>query len=79
MPEFKNRKEAAEYWDIHAIGEHGEEGAIEVKKPLSTILSLRVDDDLLKKLKVLAKAQGVGVTTMARRLLYKASEKPSSQ
>lgn len=75
-----DRREAAEFWDTHGVDEvESEEVEIEVKKPLSAVLTVRLDPDHLKKLKLLARAQGIGVTTMARRILEQALEKPGSQ
>lgn len=68
----QRRKEAAEYWSTHPITEgEREEVVIDVdaKKPLSVVLSIRLDDEHLARLKGLAKQQDVGVTTLARRLL----------
>ncbi len=75
-----DRREAAEYWDTHSVDEvESEEVEIEVKKPLSAVLTVRLDPDHLKKLKLLARAQGIGVTTMARHILEQALERPGSQ
>ena len=63
------REAAAEHFDTHGIDEGAEEGdevEVEVSKPLSVILSIRMDDDGMKKLGRVARAQGVGITTMAR-------------
>ena len=42
---------------------------VDAKKPLSVVLSIRLDDEHLARLKGLAKQQDVGVTTLAKRLL----------
>ncbi len=75
-------KEAAEYFATHEMGEadeNTEEVEFEVKRPLSAVLSIRLDQEHLKKLKQLARAQEVGVTTLARRLLTKALDNPGAQ
>ncbi len=67
--------EAREYWDSHGIDEESpgdEEVEVQTSKNLSTILSLRMDREHIDKLKLAAKEQGVGVTTMARMLLNQA-------
>ena len=71
-PTVDRRNKAKEYWDTHAIDEEGEETDVEVKRPLSAVLSLRLDPRHLDKLKSLARAQDIGVTTMARKLLQQA-------
>ena len=79
----QRRRDAAEYWDSHDINEgvasDDVQGPIEVHKPLSAMLSLRLDDDDLAKLKLVAKARGVGLTTMARKLLHQCLEDPNNQ
>ena len=75
----QRRKEAREYFDTHDVDLSGEEVALEIRKPLSTIMSIRLDEEHVAKLKRLAKAQGVGVTTMARLLLNQAIDRPGSQ
>lgn len=75
-----SRREAAQHFDAHGIDEfEGEEVEVQAKRPLSTVLSLRLDDEHLGKLRLLAKAQGIGVTTMARRLLQQGLDRPGSE
>ena len=74
--------EAREYWDSHGIDEElpgDEEVEVRTSKNLSTILSLRMDREHIERLKLLAKEQGVGVTTMARILLNRAVDQPEKQ
>ena len=76
----KSREETAEYWDTHELNEiEGEEVDVEVRKPLSATLSMRLDQEHLSQLKLLAHAQDTGVTTMARRLLYQCLDNPGNQ
>ena len=56
-----------------------EEVEVEVKKPLSHILSVRMDDDDFKRLRLAAKMQGVGLTTMARIMLKQTLSRPDHQ
>ena len=79
---IRRREEAAKFWDSHDVtAENSEEitEEIQVRKPLSAMISLRLSDDDLSKLKLVARAQGVGVTTMARMLLHQCLENPGSQ
>ena len=74
--------EAREYWDSHGIDEESpgdDEVEVRTSKNLSTILSLRMDREHIERLKLLAKEQGVGVTTMARILLNRALDRPTEQ
>ena len=80
-PKREARKEAAEYWASHGIDELGheaEEVEVDVKRPLSTVLSIRIDGESMSKLKLMAKTQDIGVTTMARKLLKHALNSPDS-
>ena len=78
----RRREEAAEFW---ASNEVTEENSVEVteevvvRKPLSATLSLRISDEDLANLKLVAAAQGVGITTMARILLQKVLQNPGHQ
>ena len=77
-----SREEAAKFWAENEITDENSEQVTEeihVRKPLSAMISLRLSDDDLCSLKLVARAQGVGVTTMARTLLHQCLENPSSQ
>ena len=76
------REEAAEYWAANEITTENSSEAPEdilVRKPLSAMLTLRLSDEDLSKLKLVAAAQGVGVTTMARMLLHQCLTNPGLQ
>ena len=78
----RSREEAAKFWAEHEITDDNSEQVteeIQVRKPLSAMISLRLSDDDLSKLKLVAQAQGVGVTTMARMLIHQCLENPGSQ
>lgn len=70
IPEFKNDKEAAEFWDDHDLADFEEdlEPVTDVRFRLSrkTVVSLRLDPDDLQLLKQLASEKGVGHSTLAR-------------
>ena len=79
---IRRREETAEFWDTHSVtAENSDEVSedIQIRRPLSATLSLRISDDDLTKLKLIATAQGIGVTTMARMLLHQCLENPGSQ
>lgn len=77
---FRRRSEARSYFDVHSINESpGEEVDVEAKTPLSAMMSLRLDQEHFKKLKVLARAQKVGATTLARTILQEALDEPEGQ
>ena len=78
---MRSRKEEAEYWETHTIDEvegEGQEEAVVVRKPLSSVFSIRLAAEDVKQLREMADAQGVGPTTMARRLLRQCLSDPYS-
>ena len=65
-------EEAAEYWDTHSVTDDNTQPVTDpiiVKKPLTSVFSIRLDQDDVAKLRALARANGIGHTTMARNLL----------
>ena len=79
------REEAAEYWSTHELTEDTpgweeveEPITFKFKRPLSVVLSLRVDDEHIDRLSELAAARRIGVTTLARELLYEALDREPS-
>ena len=75
-------KEEAEYWDSFdssKLTEEVEVEAVRPKKPLTHTLSVRMEREDMRLLEGLARAQGVGVTTLARMLLRQVLSKPYHQ
>ncbi len=67
-----DRRAAAEYWDEHGIDDvlpEDVEVDIEVKKPLSAVISVRMDPGHVEKLRRLARDRSLGMTTMARKII----------
>ena len=86
IPRFRNEQEEAEFWDTHSVTNFLDElepVELAVKKPLGHILSVRIDSQDFHRLTEMARAEGVGVTTLARMLLKatlkEAQAKPGSQ
>ena len=81
MKKKMTRKEAREWFDNHSITEANdlEEVEVKVKEPLTLILSLRIDEEHRRKLSEAALAQNVGITQLARQLLYHALDKGKTE
>jgi len=82
VPKITDIEAARKYWDSHSIDEvEGEEVEVEVRQPLSHVLSVRIDNDDFQTLKVMAKNKKIGVTTLARQLLHEslASSRSNSE
>ena len=76
----RSRREEAEYWESHTLDEvaseeQGDE-AVVVRKPLSSVFSIRLDPEAVKQLRDMASAMGVGPTTMARMLILQGLRDP---
>ena len=72
MPKFKSLKEERNFWDTHSVADYLSElkktGEIVFERhPLKRNFQMRLDDTTINKLKKLAKAKGVDVSTLMRR------------
>lgn len=69
IPEFKNRKEEAEWFDAHDMADYqGEFKTTKARfaKNLSEGINIRLDKETLMMLRIKAEEQGIGPTTLAR-------------
>jgi len=75
VPKFKNLKEEREFWDTHNSTDYLDD--FEVAKdvvfvrPKKEVISLRMDPNLVKRLRELADKEGLPPTTYARMLIVK--------
>ena len=75
VPKFKNLKEEREFWDTHNSTDYLDD--FEVTKdvvfvrPKKEVISLRLDPNIVNKLKELADKEGLPPTTYARMLIVK--------
>jgi predicted DNA binding CopG/RHH family protein len=75
VPKFKNLKEEREFWDSHDSTDYLND--FEVAKdvvfvrPKKQVMSLRLDPNVLNKLRELADKEGLPLTTYARMLIVK--------
>ena len=75
VPKFNNLKEEREFWDSHDSTDYLDD--FEVAKdvvfvrPKKQVMSLRLDPNILKKLRELADEEGLPPTTYARMLIIK--------
>ncbi len=74
-PKFKNLKEEREFWDTHDSTDYLDD--FEVAKDVvfvrhkKQVMSLRLDPNILNKLRKLADEEGLPPTTYARMLIVK--------
>ena len=69
IPEFKNRQEAAEWFDTHDIGDYLDEFDVveaQVDRNLTKSLNVRLAPEVFTKLQVQANEKGIGASTLVR-------------
>jgi predicted DNA binding CopG/RHH family protein len=69
IPEFKSRREEAEFWDTHDLADYWDEFKpvkVRFAKNLSEGITIRFDPETLAKLREQARKKGMGPTTLAR-------------
>ncbi len=73
VPEFASEEEEARFWAEHGLGEAlleamtpPPEGLLPPPRPRSRVISLRLDEDLLGRLKAMARRKGKGYQTLLK-------------
>ena len=74
-PKFKNLKEEREFWDTHDSTDYLDDFEVAEDvvfvRPKKEVMSLRLDPNIVKKLRKLADKEGLPPTTYARMLIVK--------
>jgi hypothetical protein len=83
IPKFKSQEEEASFWDTHSPLDYPDdikEVQAEVAKPLKhmQVMSVRVDDALIKHMQQVAAKKHIGITTLARMYIAEGLERESS-
>lgn len=80
LPEFKSLEQESAFWDTHSTAEYGDWQEVSYKEVLADVkrrsqkkipISIRVEPELVEKLKKLAKKHGVPYQRVARELLWR--------
>jgi len=75
VPKFRNLKEEREFWDTHNstdyLDDFEEAKDVVFVRPKKEVMSLRLDPNIVKKLRELADKEGLPPTTYARMLIIK--------
>ena len=69
IPSFASREEEAEFWDTHDIADYADElkpARARFAHRLSEGITIRLDPETLRELRILARKKGIGPTTLAR-------------
>jgi hypothetical protein len=71
IPRFRSVEEMAEFWDTHDASDYAHElepVEVVVERPIQQtyMLSIRLDKAIFDELRELAKAKGMGASTLAR-------------
>ena len=76
VPEFKNVKEERKFWDEHDstgyLDDFEETKDVVFVRPTKQVISLRLEPQIINKLKELADKEGLKPTTYARMLIIRA-------
>jgi hypothetical protein len=76
VPKFKNVKEEREFWDSHEstdnLDDFEEAKDVVFVRPKKQVISLRLEPQVINKLKELADKEGQRPTTYARMLIIRA-------
>ncbi len=70
IPRFTSREEEVEFWDTHDITEYQDElepVRVRFAKNLSEGITIRLDPETVRELRIRAREKGIGPTTLARR------------
>ncbi len=77
LPSFKSLEEESAYWDRHSLTEHlGEFKPVKMKLkgPVKHLLSIRIDLDLVRKIRRIADHRGVPYQTLMQQWLLERAE-----
>lgn len=69
IPKFKSEKEEADFWATHdSVDYLSETKEVKVKftRPRKKLVSLRLDEKTIKKLKKIAESKGIGYLELVR-------------
>jgi predicted DNA binding CopG/RHH family protein len=76
VPKFKNVKEERKFWDTQEstnyLDEFEEAKDVVFVRPIKRVISLRLEPQVINKLKKLAEKEGLPPTTYARMLIMRA-------
>ncbi|MCD6296975.1 MAG: hypothetical protein J7M30_07460 [Deltaproteobacteria bacterium] len=75
IPKFKNLKEERSFWDTHDTTEYLDDFEVAEDvifvRPKKEVISLRLDPNIVRKLREIADKEGLPPTTYARMLIIK--------
>lgn len=84
IPSFKSLEEESEFWDTHSPLDYGEWEEVSTEEIIEDLkkrsqkkvqISIRVEPELIKKLKQMAKRHGVPYQKVVRELLWRGLSK----
>ena len=71
IPEFASEQEESDFWDTHSLMDYWDETTpVEIEfrdvRPRKTLISLRLDEETIARLKAIAHSRGIGYQTLIR-------------
>jgi predicted DNA binding CopG/RHH family protein len=73
IPQDVSREELAHFWDTHSIADYKDElKPVQVRftKKFSEPVTIRLDQEILQKVRQEASEKGIGATTLIRMMIY---------
>ena len=77
LPSFKSEQEESAYWDKHSLTENLDEFRpvkMKLKGPVKHLLSIRIDLDLVRKIRRIADHRGIPYQTLMQQWLLERAE-----
>ena len=79
LPEFKNEDEEREFWETHDFTDYMHEfeevkEPIVVTRPKKRLVTFRMEEEAVERIKRLADRKGMGWQTLMRALIYEGLE-----
>ena len=78
IPKFKSEKEEREFWDTHSSADYWDdmqECDDTFKRPKLKSVSLKIDPQMLEKVKAIARKRGLSYSALIRDLILKGLER----
>lgn len=73
IPPFKSDEEEARFWETHSTADYWEGTApadnVKFERAPREVVTLRLDPHLIRRLKAIAEAKGIGFTTLIRMVI----------
>lgn len=77
LPSFKSLEDESDYWDKHSLTEHLDEfkaTRMKLRGPVKHLLSIRIDMNLVRRIRRIAESRGTPYQTLMHRWLHERAD-----